>query len=104
MPSEYCTVPLVPGHWVAVDAGTSERLRGNVTGSLPDGLTSPHSSAAAASRLRRGVGVRTDHRDGLRGGCVPRQHVVVVTQQNRAFRGDRTRGGDVRGRCDGGTG
>src|SRR6266568_50663 len=48
MPSEYCTVPLVPGHCAVVNAGTSARLFGNVTGRLPDGFTSPNSSAAMA--------------------------------------------------------
>ncbi len=37
-----------PGHCAVVWAGTSARLAGKVTGSLPDGLVSPNSSAARA--------------------------------------------------------
>src|SRR5205809_6489444 len=48
MPSEYCTVSFCPGHCAAVWAGTSTSDAGNVTGSLPDGLTSPNSSEASA--------------------------------------------------------
>lgn len=47
-PSLYCTCPLVPGHCAAVFAGTSASDFGKVTGSLPDGLTSPKISAAIA--------------------------------------------------------
>src|SRR3954447_15185121 len=48
MPSEYWTVLFWPGHCAAVCAGTSPSEAGNVTGSLPDGLTSPNSSEAMA--------------------------------------------------------
>jgi ROK family len=48
MPSEYCTCPPVPGHCAAVLAGTCASDCGNVTGSLPDGFTSPKSTAAIA--------------------------------------------------------
>src|ERR1700742_3098136 len=48
MPSEYCTFPPVPGHCAVVAAGTSARLLGKLTGSLPDGFTSPNSTAAMA--------------------------------------------------------
>src|SRR5207248_5165695 len=47
-PSEYWTWLFAPGHCAGVCAGTSARLRGNVTGSLPDGLTSPNSTSAMA--------------------------------------------------------
>jgi len=47
-PSEYCTWPLVPGHCAVVFAVTCDSDAGNVTGSLPDGFTSPNSSAAIA--------------------------------------------------------
>ncbi len=48
MPSEYWTVPFWPGHCAAVCAGTSDSDCGNVTGSLPEKLASPNSSAAMA--------------------------------------------------------
>src|SRR4051812_26695876 len=47
-PSEYCTWPFAPGHCAAVCAGTSARLAGKVTGSLPDGSASPNRIAASA--------------------------------------------------------
>src|SRR5579863_682046 len=51
MPSEYCTSPPVPGNWLAVEAGTCERLAGKVTGRWPPGSVWPNSTAASAVPL-----------------------------------------------------
>src|SRR6202167_2371110 len=51
MPSEYSTVPLTPGNWAAVLAGTWDRSVGNVTGRWPLGSTWPNSTAASAVPL-----------------------------------------------------
>jgi hypothetical protein len=41
MPSEYCTIPPMPGQRAVVFAGTCDSEVGNVTGRWPDGFTSP---------------------------------------------------------------
>src|ERR1700689_255352 len=51
MPSEYCTWPSVPGNWLRLDAGTSARSVGKVTGRCPLGSTWPNSTAASAVPL-----------------------------------------------------
>src|ERR1700691_3636633 len=51
MPSEYSTVPLTPGNWAAVLAGTWDRSVGNVTGRWPLGSTWPNSTLASAVPL-----------------------------------------------------
>src|SRR5580704_19323623 len=48
MPSEYCTVPPVPGHWAAVLVGTWDSDVGKVTVRWPDGSALPNSNAAMA--------------------------------------------------------
>src|SRR3984957_17508482 len=48
MPSEYCTVPPVPGHCAAAAAGTWDSEVGKGTVRCPDGLAWPNSSAAMA--------------------------------------------------------
>src|SRR5882757_1123135 len=47
-PSEYTATPSTPGYCRGVLAGTSPAAAGNEMGSLPDGLTSPNSTAATA--------------------------------------------------------
>src|SRR5436190_10343553 len=51
MPSEYSTFPPTPGNWAGVEAGTWDRLCGNVTGRCPDGSVAPYSTLARAVPL-----------------------------------------------------
>src|SRR5579862_3256455 len=48
MPSEYCTVPPVPGHCAVVLAGTCDSDAGKVTVRCPDGSVPPNSTLAIA--------------------------------------------------------
>src|SRR5258708_13839392 len=48
MPSEYCTLPPVPGHCAVVLAGTCDREAGKVTVRCPDGSVPPYRTLAIA--------------------------------------------------------
>src|SRR5215469_2194997 len=48
MPSEYCTLPPVPGHWAVVLAGTCDSEVGKVTGRCPEGSVLPNRTLAMA--------------------------------------------------------